>query len=95
MRPCDGLKTAYAAQFPDYPAGTGLTVEVPAGKPQVIDELIAVCAPALYSKPLLSQPSNPQDLPGMGVEDFESWLSELRKRDAEAVVKRAQVTVLC
>lgn len=85
---------AHAAQFPGYPAVTDLTVEVPAGKPQIIDELVAVYAPAPYAKPLLSRPGNPQDLPAMGVEDFENWLTELRKRDREAVVKRTQVTVV-
>jgi len=85
---------AHAAQFPDNPAVTDLTVEVPAGKPQVIDELVAVYAPAPYTKPLLDRAAGPQDLPSMGVADFEAWLGELRKRNQEAVVKRAQLTVV-
>jgi hypothetical protein len=85
---------ARAAQFPGYPAVTDLTVEVPAGKPQVIDELVAVYAPASYTKPLLISPAGPQDLPSIGVADFEAWLGELRKRNQEAVVKRTQLTVV-
>lgn len=85
---------AHAKQFPAHPAVTELTVEVPAGKPQAIDELVAVYAPAPYAKPLLSQAASPEDLPGMGVEDFEAWLTALRKRDPQAVVKRAQVMVV-
>lgn len=85
---------AHAAQFPAHPAVTELTVEVPAGRPQAIDELVAVYAPAPYAKPLLSRAAAPDDLPGMGVDDFEAWLTELRKRDPQAVVKRAQLTVV-
>ena len=36
---------AHATQFPGHPAVTELAVEVPADKPQVIDELVAVYAP--------------------------------------------------
>jgi|GEM_PF-1516698 len=93
-RPYVLFDRAHAAQFPDYPAVTDLTVEVPAGKPQVIDELVAVFAPDPYTKPLLNRPAGPQDLPIMGVADLEAWLGELRKRDQEAVVERAQLTVV-
>lgn len=85
---------AHASQFPGHPAVSELNVEVPAGKPQVIDELVAVYAPAAYSKPLLSQSKNPQDLAATEQVAFEAWLTDLRKRDAEAVVKRTQVTVV-
>lgn len=85
---------AHAKQFPQHPAVTELVMEVPANKPQAIDELVAVYAPAPYAKPLLQQPASPQQLPAMGVEDFEHWLIELRRRDQQVVVKRVQLTVV-
>jgi hypothetical protein len=85
---------AHASQFPGHPAVSELNVEVPAGKPQVIDELVAVYSPKPYSKPLLSLPNDPQELPTMDFDRFEAWLTDLRKREREAVAKRKQVTIV-
>jgi len=93
-RPYVLFDPAQARQFPDHPAVTPLVLEVPDGKPQVVDELVAVYSPKPFSKPLLSLPQSPQDLPAMEQEAFETWLIELRKRNAEAVVKRTHVMVL-
>ena len=85
---------AHTKQFPGHPAVTPLVLEVPDGKPQVVDELVAVYAPDAFSKPLLSVPQGPQDLPALDIEPFENWLMELRRRAREAVVKRTQLAVL-
>lgn len=83
-----------AAQFPGHPAITEVVLEVPVGEPQVIDELVAVYTPEPHTKPLMSTPASAQDLPAMPREAFEGWLTELRRRDPQAVVKRVFVTVV-
>lgn len=90
----DLFDRVHATQFPDHPAVTELIMEVPVGQAQTIDELVAVYAPAPYAKPLLSRPASPDELPGMGTADLEMWLTTLRQRDPQAVVKRAQLTVV-
>ena len=57
-------------------------------------DLLQVYAPDAFSKPLLSVPQGPQDLPALDLEPFENWLIELRRRAREAVVKRTQLAVL-
>ncbi len=81
-------------QFPGHPAMTPLVLEVPDGKPQVVDELVAVYAPDPFSRPLLSVPQGPQDLPALELEPFENWLIQLRRREHEAIVKRTQLSVI-
>ena len=93
-RPYVLFDPAHTKQFPGHPAVTPLVLEVPDGKPQVVDELVAVYAPDAFSKPLLSLPQGPQDLPALDLEPFENWLMELRRRAREAVVKRTQLAVL-
>ena len=93
-RPYVLFDPAQTRQFPGHPAVTPLVLEVPDGKPQVVDELVAVYAPDAFSKPLLSVPQGPQDLPALDLEPFENWLMELRRRAREAVVKRTQLAVL-
>ncbi len=83
-----------ARQWPGHPAVTPLVLEVPDGAPQVVDELVAVYAPDPFSKPLLSVPQGLHDLPALDLEPFENWLMDLRRREREAVVKRAQLAVV-
>jgi hypothetical protein len=71
-----------------------LVLEVPGGKPQIVDELVAVYSPKPFSKPLLSLPQGLQDLPAMDLEPFENWVMELRRREREVVVKRTQLAVV-
>ena len=93
-RPYVLFDPAQARQFPEHPAVTSLVLDVPDGKPQVVDELVAIYSTKPFSKPLLRLPQGPQDLPAMDLEPFEAWVMELRRRDREAVVKRTQLAVV-
>lgn len=83
----------YAKQFPDNTQISDINVGLPAGKTQVIDEIIAVYSTEEYKKPLMSKPSNSADLPVLSISDFNLWKTTLKQRDKEAVIKTVAVTI--
>lgn len=84
---------SYASQFAGYPATVDLTMEVPADKSQVLDEIVAVYSPEPYKKPMLSKPSSTQSLPALSHEALEDWFTQLKSNNKDAVVKSAKVSV--
>jgi hypothetical protein len=84
---------SYASQFAGYPATVDLTMELPADKSQVLDEIIAVYSPEPYKKPLLSKPSSTQSLPTLSHKALEDWFTQLKSNNKDAVIKSAKVSV--
>lgn len=83
----------YAKQFQDNKQISDLSVSLPVGRTQVIDELVAVYSTKEYKKPLMSKPASSAELPGLSVKDFNIWKTTLNQRDKEAVIKTVAVTI--
>jgi hypothetical protein len=84
---------AAAKNFEGYPATVDLVMEVPEGKKQVVDELIAIYSPKPFAKPMLSKVSNANPLPSISITAMEDWLSDRTSTNQELIVKRISVTI--
>jgi len=85
---------SHSKQFEGYPATLDLLLEVPEGKQQGLDELVAVYAPHPYKKPMLSGQTAAGALPTLKATELEHWITELRALSAEIVVKRTTITIV-
>ena len=85
---------SHSKQFEGYPATLDLVLEVPEGKQQGMDELVAVYAPHPYKKPMLTGQHTAGALPSLRAADLEHWITELRTSSGEIVVKRTTLTIV-
>jgi hypothetical protein len=85
---------SYASQFAGYPATVDLTMELPADKSQVLDEIVAVYSPEPYKKPMLSKPSGENPLPKLRFDEFNDWITNLKSLNNQAVIKSVSLPVI-
>jgi len=70
-----------------------LQLEIPAGKQVVMDEVVMVFSPEAYSKPMLKNTEIDNSLGELTSVAFEQWATELKSRQAQALVQRMSITI--
>ena len=85
---------SYYSQFKEMTGVTDLTLGLPEGKKQVVDEIVVIYSPELFAKPILTKDKNSNSLPALKIEAFEKWKTELVSRNAKVVTKSITLTVI-
>jgi hypothetical protein len=81
---------------PQYPWGnmnTELQLSLPEGQTQAMDEVVAVFSTEPYQKPLLQILAHTTALAELSIVDFESWATDLKFRQTQAMVKRVSLSL--